>query len=429
MATGTASSINDITAQVWDSTTSGYTNVAITDFEVHKDPIRTQHSDGNQYRLKINAITSTIADVNPTFNMFGIINTTDASNEHFWLKKCFKVKVDISTIVKYIYLLPMSYNVNLEKSVTYICMEMSERLLELGNFKYFTELGILDFSTFFINRITEANIYLNDLAKLAKKLDPSFNGFKIIPQVPPSTMERASNQINNNNIMHLADQLFELGWFKCPAYASYDSFDLQAMANTALVDNCIITYKIMDLGEMRKVAIGANRATMALYSGLQDQTVKPFFDTAFFDNFINKKATFEFSKYGSWVSCLMDGGLEQGDSTNRIELEALFGSKENMEAKLCCLKQLVAINPQVYSYSLPNQLLSTDFGVYNLGTGDTVHDFIVAINYSTANLDGRTTGSNLTFTTKLKTLKFNYPIIQTDFYNQLNINGVPCLNG
>jgi hypothetical protein len=169
---------------------------------------------------------------------------------------------------------------------------------------------------------------------------------------------------------------------------------------------------------------------MALYSGLQDQTVKPFFDTTFFDNFINKKATFEFSKYGSWVSCLMDGGLEQGDSTNRIELEALFGSKENMEAKLCCLKQLVAINPQVYSYALPNMLLGADFGVYNLGAGGiAAYDFIVAINYSVVNLDGRTTGSNLTFTTKLKTLKFNYPIIQTDFYNKLNINGIPCLNG
>jgi hypothetical protein len=422
-------SIRDITAYVWNTSLNNYSPVATSDFEVHKDPIRTQHSDGNQYRLKINAISSTIDEVNPVFNMFGIINTTDTNNEHFWLKKCFKVEVNISSQIKVIYLLPMSYNVNLEKSVTYICMEMSERLLELGNFKYFTELGLSDFTTFFKNRITEANNYLNELAKLACKLDKSFEGFKIIPRAPVSTMDRASNQINNNNIMQLADQLFELGWFKCPAYASYDSFDLQAMSANPK-DKCIITYKILDLGDIRKITNAVNVTTMALYSGLQDQTVKPFFDTAFFDNFINKKATFEFSKYGSWVNCLMDGGLEQGDSTNRIELEALFGSKENMEAKLCCLKQLVAINPQVYSYVLPNMLLGADFGVYNLGSGGiTAYDFIVAINYSATNLDGRTDGSNLTFTTKLKTLKFNYPIIQTDFYNNLNINGTPCLNG
>ena len=121
-------------------------SIIYSEFEVHKDPIRTFNSDGVQYRLKIKGL-DTLPDA---ISVTGLIDTYNSEHTHFWLKKCFKCIITFSGNYQHIlYLLPMSYQTFNDGSIQFICMEVSEKLIELNKTASVLSIGLDNFKSEF----------------------------------------------------------------------------------------------------------------------------------------------------------------------------------------------------------------------------------------------------------------------------------------
>ncbi len=395
------------------------------EFEVHKDPIRTVHSDGIQYRLKIRG-TNPLPD-----NMLhtGIVESSDTTDPNFWIKKCVRVNLHFITKTKQvvdhrIYLLPMSIQTFENNTIQMICIEVSEKILDIDINPSVLKIGINDFTSYFKLRLAEANNNLNDSFNKAKRLTNSGTNpkqFKILVNAPAAEITRSNNTIISGTTMQLADYLLRQGWFECPVYGIYDSFNLERIET----DPTLFTayYDFVNLGMLKNRSIIPKILGAPLSIG-DTRTVSQFFDQSLIDALLNKNATIEFIKGGGYDICLDDGHIDQNTNT-RIEMPVISGSKENSMIKLCCLKQLVNLNPQVYTGAFAGYL-PLDFSIYDFGVNSSI-DLPIVINYLFKPMSTFEAGStNFTVTTNFETLRINTNDLLTSKYKALSINGTNC---
>lgn len=400
------------------------TPVVYTEFEVHKDPIRTNTSDGVQYRLKIRGIQHIPEELVSN----GILELYDITSSNFWIKKCFvcELTFDYGKVIHNLYLLPMSYQSFTDGSFQFICIEVSEKLIELEKNSTMVNIGLDDFSTYFKKRFAEANSWLDDTfdrSRNLKSISPAEpKRIKILCEVPASEIDRSNNTIIKSDTMNLAKYLLRQGWFKCPNYSFYDSFNLEKIELDKT--NYTISYEFLNLGLLKKSLVESNYLTKPLDVG-NLQHITPFFDQRLANKLVSQDASFDFSKGGGWETCINDGSFEQTTSA-RVEMPVIAGSVENTKYKLCCLKQLVSLNPQVHTGQVPNYIPLTFSKLFDF-VGGSSSDLVIAINYLFSPADKPINNKNFMVKTKFKTLRIDKKEITSPHYISLNINGIACI--
>lgn len=400
------------------------TELTYLEFEVHKDPIRTIHSDGVQYRIKLRGDHPLPEIVSHT----GLVELYDTTSPYFWLKKCIRVGLGFKSKGKDInhslYLLPMSIQNFQNNTIQLICMDISEKIMDLDINKSVLRIGGDDFTTYFKKRIQESNDYLNNSFDKAKKLLSGTNlnlkNIKILVQERNAEINRSNNTIISGTTMQLATYLIGQGWFECPNYGLYDSFNLETIETNP--DMYSMEYYFLNLGDLKNRGITPELMTSPLSIG-DTKTLSQFFKNNLMEALNIKNATFDFTKGGGYNICMDDGNIAQ-DTNTRIEMNVIAGSTENTEIKLCCLKQLVNINPRVYTGSFAGYL-PLKFRTYTLSLN--LIDLPIVINYLFKPMSPKETGNeNFTVTTKFETLRIDTSVFNRVDYNDLAINGVLC---
>lgn len=397
------------------------TELTYLEFEVHKDPIRTIRSDGIQYRIKLrgnNPLPEAVAHT-------GLVQLYDTESPYFWLKKCIRVSLKFNyKMVHNLYLLPMSIQVFSNNDIQMICMDISEKIMDLDINKSVLNIGTDTFTSYFKSRIEESNIYLNNSFDKAKKLISDQTRLKkinILVAAKGSEINRSNNTMISGTTMQLANYLLKQGWFKCPNYGIYDSFNLESIETDP--NAYTMRYDFLNLGDLKDKTIKPKLLSQPMSVG-DTKTLSQFFDTNLIDALKNKDATFDFIKGGGYDICIDDGSIHQNTNA-RIEMNVIAGSVENTKRKLCCLKQLVELNPQVYTASISGYL-PLDFSIYSFNS-ETLVDLPIVINYLFKPMSVAETGKeNFVVTTNFETLRVEKNQLNTKAYNDISINGENC---
>jgi hypothetical protein len=419
-------------------------NLNWDEFEVHKDPIRSLSSDGIQFRIKAKAHTdlpNTILNIGP----FDIINQ---SNADYWINKCFFCRITIQN--KATPIVFGLYPTSIERIGNYyevVCADAYEKILSMYDMGKLAKLhgvsvsnaGI--YSVYFTKLLNIVKDLLNEIITKANSASPKLKLTIIQTEIDNKAVDadylvKKNATIVNCNVMEVAQFLLDQGWYKCPTYSFFDTFDLLKIDSNS--DKFSLSYLFLNLGLLLKNE--SNFSTPQKPNNfLVSDTKTPFFDLNF-HNLINssKKISYDFINRGGFDTCLDDGSSEVADCDKRIEIPIIGESKENTKYKLSCLLKLINLKPDVVdvtsnTFGSLEEIKFNNF--YQFIPAESYIYFPIVLNYKfTSTLSphltisefNSKTGTNFSFELKMKCLQYDPKLITDSSMAQLTINGESC---
>jgi len=418
-------------------------NLNWMEFEIHKDPIRSLKSDGIQFRIKAKAN----ANLPENLLNIGPFQITDTTSLDYWVNKCLFCRIQIpnQTIPITFGLYPTSIEL-MGNEFEMICEDAYEKILsnyDMGKLAklHGTQVSAVGvYSVYFTKLMNLVTDLLKDITTKANIVYPSLKltSPKAIldNKVDDSDyLVKKNETIINSNVMNVAQFLLDQGWYKCPTYSFFDTFNTLTFNQNI---NFSINYLFLNLGLMLKPNNEIYKP-LEVNKYLVNITPVPFFDENFY-NLVNnsKKINYDFINRGGFDTCLDDGSFEAADTDKRIEVPIIGESKENSKRKLSCLLKLINLQPQVVNVSCNDlgSMQEVEFNrFYQFLPTTTKAFFPIVINYKfVANIDknvmltefNNATQSNFSFEMNLKCLQFDTKRINDQSMSQLTINGEPC---